>query len=95
MDAKDGFLAIKGWQEITPKKMSEMGKELKDMGTKTVLFIGYIDGRVLSGINITKTIQIQDQGLNVIASAALKDMKRYKRIMQGENLWRDFGQVLV
>lgn len=75
IDAKDGFLAIKGWQEITPKDVLTMGKELADMGVKTVLFTDISRDGVLSGINIQKTVEIQDHcGLNVIASGGAKDM---------------------
>lgn len=84
MDAKDGFLAIKGWQEITRKDVLEMGKELKDMGAKTVLFTDISRDGVLSGINITKTIQIQDQGLNVIASGGAKDMSDIKELCKAK-----------
>ncbi|HHW89696.1 MAG TPA: 1-(5-phosphoribosyl)-5-[(5-phosphoribosylamino)methylideneamino]imidazole-4-carboxamide isomerase [Clostridiales bacterium] len=75
MDAKDGFLAIKGWQEITQKDVLRLGSELKDIGVKTVLFTDISRDGVLSGINIPKTIQIQNQcGLDVIASGGAKDM---------------------
>lgn len=85
MDAKDGFLAIKGWQEITQKDVLRMGSELKDIGVKTVLFTDISRDGVLSGINIPKTIQIQNQcGLDVIASGGAKDMSDIEELSKAD-----------
>lgn len=83
MDAKDGFLAVKGWQEITKKNIIDMGKELKDLGVHTVLFTDISRDGNLQGINIQKTIEIQNQcGLNVIASGGAKDMDDVNRLCE-------------
>jgi phosphoribosylformimino-5-aminoimidazole carboxamide ribotide isomerase len=83
IDALDGCLAIKGWQEVTPKDVLTMGKELADMGVKTVLFTDISRDGVLSGINIQKTIEIQDYcELNVIASGGAKDMDDIEKLCQ-------------
>lgn len=75
IDAKDGFLAVKGWQEITQKNILDMGLELKDLGVKTVLYTDISRDGNLQGINIQKTIEVQNHcGLNVIASGGAKDM---------------------
>jgi phosphoribosylformimino-5-aminoimidazole carboxamide ribotide isomerase len=85
MDAKDGFLAIKGWQEITQKDVLRMGSDLKDIGVKTVLFTDISRDGVLSGINIPKTIQIQNQcGLDVIASGGAKDMSDIEELSKAD-----------
>ncbi|HEY8423779.1 MAG TPA: 1-(5-phosphoribosyl)-5-[(5-phosphoribosylamino)methylideneamino]imidazole-4-carboxamide isomerase [Clostridia bacterium] len=81
IDAKDGYLAIKGWQEITPKDVLSMGKELADMGVKTVLFTDISRDGVMSGINIQKTVEIQKYcGLDVIASGGAKDLDDIERL---------------
>ena len=85
IDAKDGYLAIKGWQEITQKDVLSMGKELADIGVKTVLFTDISRDGVLSGINVQKTIEIQDYcGLDVIASGGAKDMNDIEELCKAD-----------
>ena len=81
MDAKDGFLAVKGWQEITQKDILEMGIELKDIGVKTVLYTDISRDGNFKGINIQKTIELQEHcGLNIIASGGAKDIEDVNRL---------------
>lgn len=83
IDAVNGYLAIKGWQEVTKKDVLTMGKELADMGVKTVLFTDISRDGVLSGINIQKTVEIQNHcGLNVIASGGAKDLNDIDKLRQ-------------
>ena len=83
IDAKDGFLAVKGWQEITQKNILDMGIELKNLGVRTVLYTDISRDGNLQGINIQKTIEVQNHcGLNVIASGGAKDMNDVNKLCE-------------
>lgn len=91
IDAKDGFLAVKGWQEITEKNILDLGTELKSIGIKTVLYTDISRDGNLQGINITKTIEVQNHcGLNVIASGGAKDMDDINQLCDA----RVYGVIL-
>ena len=80
IDAYNGRVKTRGWQQDTAVNPVDLGKEMKERGIKTIIYtdIG-LDG-VLGGVNVQATVQLSRvTGLDVIASggvASLEDIRR-------------------
>ena len=83
IDAKDGFVAIKGWVEKSTLTPLEVVLDMKKRGVDTVIYTDISRDGALCGANIESTAKLsQDSGMNIIASggmASLDDIKAVKK----------------
>lgn len=87
MDSKDGYIAVKGWKQITEKSVFSMGKEFADMGIDTVLLTDISRDGTLCGVNANMSEEIQNKcKLNVIASGGVMDISDIS-ILQKKNIY--------
>ncbi|MDI3310712.1 MAG: 1-(5-phosphoribosyl)-5-[(5-phosphoribosylamino)methylideneamino]imidazole-4-carboxamide isomerase [Thermoanaerobacterium sp.] len=83
IDAKDGYVATKGWLERNHIKDDELAKEIKDLGLSTVIYTDIKKDGMMEGPNFDAIRNIINTQLNVIASggiASLDDILRLKHI---------------
>lgn len=84
VDAKDGYVAIKGWQETSATKSIDLCMEMKELGVKTIIYTDISKDGMMMGPNIEATKDIIDAtGLNIITSGGVScmiDVKRSKDI---------------
>ena len=82
IDAKDGFVAIKGWVEKSALTPLEVALDMKSRGADTVIYTDINRDGALCGVNVEATAKLSEQsGLNIIASggmATLDDVRAVK-----------------
>ena len=82
IDAKDGYVAIKGWVEKSSLKPIDVALERKKRGVYTIIYTYISIYGSLSGVNLESTIELSKQSnMNIIASggmATLDDVKAVK-----------------
>ena len=84
IDAKDGYLAIKGWTAKTEEKALDFALKIKDKGISTIIFTDISKDGALGGVNYESTVEIaQKSQLNTIASGGMKSIGEIKRLRQG------------
>lgn len=72
IDAKDGYLAVKGWTEISAVKAVDFGKKAKAAGVETCVFTDIAKDGAMQGVSLGQTVSMQEEtGLNVIASGGI------------------------
>lgn len=72
VDARDGFVAINGWKEITDKESFEFCTYLRDIGVKTVIYTDISRDGSLQGTNIEAYKKLQQiEGLEITASGGI------------------------
>lgn len=91
VDAKDGFVAVSGWQETTSVKSVEFCKKLRDTGVSTVIYTDISKDGMLSGTNLEIYKELSEiKGLDIVASGGitfaheietLRDMNIYGAIV--------------
>lgn len=91
VDAKDGFVAVSGWQETTSVKSVEFCKKLRDTGVATVIYTDISKDGMLSGTNLEIYRELSEiKGLDIVASGGitfaheietLRDMNIYGAIV--------------
>lgn len=72
VDARDGYVAINGWKEITDKKGIEFCEYLRDIGVKTVIYTDISRDGGLQGTNMEVYRQLSRvKGLDIVASGGI------------------------
>ena len=72
VDAKDGFVAVSGWQETTSVKSVEFCKKLRDTGVATVIYTDISKDGMLSGTNLEIYKELSKiEGLQIVASGGI------------------------
>lgn len=88
IDARNGRVKTRGWQRDTAMNPVDLGKEMKELGVKTLIYTDIGRDGLMGGVNVQATVQLsQVTGLEVIASggvATLEDIRRcYDRAEHG------------
>ena len=85
IDAKNGYVAISGWEEVSKESSIEFALKMKDMGVKTVIYTDISRDGMLTGPNIETTKKLKDEtGLQVIASGGMSCMDDLKNLAEAE-----------
>lgn len=81
VDAKDGFVAVSGWQETTSVKSVEFCKKLRDTGVATVIYTDISKDGMLSGTNLDIYKELSDiEGLQIVASGGITYADEIKKL---------------
>lgn len=87
VDARDGFVAVNGWKEITDKRSFEFCRYLKEIGVKTVIYTDISRDGGLEGTNMEAYKKLCEiEGLDVIASGGIsfeEELTALKDIVSG------------
>lgn len=76
IDAKDGMVAIQGWEKVSTVSAIELAMQVKDLGVKTIVYTDIAKDGMLLGPNVLQTKELSDvTGLDVIASGGVSSMK--------------------
>ena len=82
IDARDGFVAVEGWAEVSSLPARELALRFRDAGVAAVIFTDVGRDGVLAGVNVEATADLaKDLGIPVIASgglASIDDVHRLK-----------------
>ena len=81
IDARNGFLSIKGWQEITKEKAIDFAKRIENLGVKRFIYTDIKRDGTLSGINLReiKKFAASIEG-KVIASGGVSNIEDIRKI---------------
>ena len=81
IDAKEGFLSIKGWQETTKEKATDFAQRMKVLGVKRFIYTDIKRDGTLSGINLDgiRKFAASIEG-KIIASGGISNIEDVKRI---------------
>ena len=88
IDAKDGMVAIRGWEEITSLNARELAKRLEIVGAACIIYTDISRDGMLSGPNIEATREmVESVKIPVIASGGVSCIEDIKNLVQIKNLW--------
>jgi phosphoribosylformimino-5-aminoimidazole carboxamide ribotide isomerase len=72
IDARDGFVRVRGWQSESRIKSVDLALRMREVGVQTVIFTDISRDGLGSGLNIAATRRLYDvTGLEVIASGGV------------------------
>jgi phosphoribosylformimino-5-aminoimidazole carboxamide ribotide isomerase len=88
IDAKEGMVAIKGWEEVTSLTARELARRLEIVGAAGIIYTDISRDGMLSGPNIEATKEIVESvKIPVIASGGVSSLDDIKNLIKIKNLW--------
>ena len=75
IDAKDGFVAVAGWAEISDKKAIDLAKQFEDAGVAAIIYTDISKDGAMGGPNVEETVALAEQiSVPVIASGGISNV---------------------
>jgi len=85
IDAKDGYVAVEGWAEVSKMKATTLAKEFANAGVEAIIATDISKDGTLSGVNVEFVKELQDiSGINVIASGGVRDINDIKLLIKNK-----------
>lgn len=76
IDARDGFVAVEGWQNISSVKALVFAKQMEDLGVRMVIFTDIWRDGMLKGPNFSGIADmIENTSLEVVASGGISRLE--------------------
>ncbi len=81
VDAKDGYVAVSGWEEVSSVTAVDLCLKMKEYGVKTVIYTDISKDGMMCGPNIESTKSLIDEtGLDIIASGGVSTMEDLENV---------------
>jgi phosphoribosylformimino-5-aminoimidazole carboxamide ribotide isomerase len=88
VDAKEGMVAIKGWEEVTSLTAKELVGRLEIVGAAGVIYTDIVRDGTLTGPNIEAIREIVESvNIPVIAAGGISSVEDIKNLMSIKKLW--------
>lgn len=71
IDARDGFVAVRGWTETSARRADELAREVVAAGIQTVVYTDIGRDGMLNGPDLAGAVALQATGARVIASGGV------------------------
>jgi phosphoribosylformimino-5-aminoimidazole carboxamide ribotide isomerase len=83
IDAKDGHVATRGWQEVSTMEAVPLAVKMKEMGVATVIYTDISRDGMLTGPNLPAMEEmVSGSGLSVIASGGVSELDDIRTLME-------------
>ena len=88
IDAKDGKVAVKGWEEVSSINAMELAKRVEMIGVAGIIYTDISRDGMLTGPNLTAlTDMVKIVNIPVIASGGIANIEDIRNLLKIENLW--------
>ena len=79
VDAKDGMVAVEGWEKVSSLTASDLCLTMKEFGVRHIVYTDISRDGMLSGPNVEATRKLTEEtGLDIIASGGVSCMEDLK-----------------
>ena len=85
IDAKDGIVAVDGWEGSGDVEVTVLAKEMAKAGVKTIIYTDISRDGTLEGVNVEATAQLaRESGIKIVASGGVKSIDDVKALLPYE-----------
>jgi phosphoribosylformimino-5-aminoimidazole carboxamide ribotide isomerase len=82
IDASNGFVAVRGWADVTEKRASELAKELEGYGVSAIIYTDIARDGMMQGPNLVATKALAEAiTIPVIASGGVSSLADIENLM--------------
>lgn len=82
IDAKDGMVAVEGWEKVSEYKAVEFAEKMKSVGVKTVIYTDIATDGTLAGPNVEAMREmVKSTGMDIIASGGIGNSEHIKSLV--------------
>ena len=87
VDARDGIVVTHGWEKRSQVDAVELGKRMREIGVRRIVYTDVARDGMLSGVNVEATVRLAGEtGLGVIASGGVSDLLDIERLRRGQGI---------
>ena len=95
IDAKDGMVAIEGWEKVSTYQAVNLALEMKKYGVETIVYTDISKDGMLQGPNIVNTKEmVEATGLKIIASGGVSSLKDLETLSESRIYGAIIGKAL-
>lgn len=88
IDAKNGFVAVKGWVEMTGVKAKDLASRMQFHGAAGIIYTDISKDGMMSGPNIEATREmVESLDIPVIASGGISSLDDIKNLLKIKGVW--------
>ena len=88
IDAKDGKVAVKGWEEVSTIEAMELAKRVEMIGVAGIIYTDISRDGMLTGPNLAaQKDMVKTVNIPVIASGGIADIEDIRNLLKIPNLW--------
>jgi phosphoribosylformimino-5-aminoimidazole carboxamide ribotide isomerase len=88
IDAKEGKVALKGWEEVSTFDALELAKRIETVGVSGIVYTDISRDGMLTGPNIpAMEDMVKAVNIPVIASGGIATLEDVKKLLEVKNLW--------
>lgn len=85
IDAKDGIVAVDGWEASGNVEAVVLAKKMAKAGVKTIIYTDISRDGTLEGVNVEATAELaRESGIKVVASGGVKSLDHIKALLPYE-----------
>ncbi len=85
LDTRDGFVAVRGWKQVTARHFLEVAREIRERGGERVIFTDTARDGTLAGPNFEAIRELaRKSGLRVIASGGIGCLEDLAKLQELE-----------
>ena len=82
IDANKGFVAVRGWADVTEKRASELAREMEGYGVAAIIYTDIARDGMMQGPNIEATRTLAESiAIPVIASGGVSSLRDIENLM--------------
>ena len=83
VDARDGYVAVSGWKELSAERGVDYCRRLRDAGVKTVIYTDISRDGAEAGTNLDLYRELSEiQGLDITASGGVSSIEELKELQR-------------
>ncbi len=83
IDAKDGMVAVSGWEEVSQVSALSLAKRMEQLGVATLIYTDIATDGMLKGPNITAMQEMAEYvTIDVVASGGVSSLKDLEKLTQ-------------
>ncbi len=82
IDAKDGMVAVEGWEEVSEFGAVEFAKKMESLGVKTIIYTDIATDGTLAGPNVAAMREmVENTSMDIIASGGIGNIEHIKSLI--------------
>lgn len=82
IDAKDGMVAVEGWEEVSEFGAVEFAKKMESLGVKTIIYTDIATDGTLAGPNVAAMREmVENTNMDIIASGGIGNIEHIKSLI--------------
>lgn len=95
IDARDGFVAAKGWLDISRVNYIDFAKKMESAGVKTIIFTNIKNDGTLKGPDFEGTVKLNEAvSCNIVASGGIRSIEDIKKLKENDIYGAIIGKAI-